>query len=124
MQCVQAEHSSTALDVQDIVMRHAQTLPSGTFGRAYGDFMAQRGFHADDRPPVRFVDDEELAYVAMRSRETHDLWHVLFHCKTTVLGELALKAVEFVQVHCQALACSPHRPGMPSSSYHATNICT
>ncbi|CAL5219510.1 g1354 [Coccomyxa viridis] len=83
--------------ITDIVMRHAQTLPSGTFGRAYGDFMAQRGFHADDRPPVRFVDDEELAYVAMRSRETHDLWHVLFHCKTTVLGELALKAVEFVQ---------------------------
>ena len=79
-------------------MRHAQTLPPGTFGRAYGDFMARRGFHADDRPPVRFVDDEELAYVAMRSRETHDLWHVLFNCKTTVLGELALKAVEFVQV--------------------------
>ena len=88
-------------------MRHAQTLPSGTFGRAYGDFMAQRGFHADDRPPVRFVDNEELAYVAMRSRETHDLWHVLFNCKTTVLGELALKAVEFVQVRSQATACRP-----------------
>ena len=80
-------------------MRRAQTLPQGTFGRAYGDFMAQRGFHADDRPPVRFVNSEELAYVAIRNRETHDLWHVLFNCRTTVLGELALKAVEFVQVH-------------------------
>ena len=85
--------------LQDEVMRRAQTLPQGTFGRAYGDFMAQRGFHADDRPPVRFVNSKELAYVAMRSRETHDLWHVLFNCQTTVLGELALKAVEFVQVH-------------------------
>ena len=94
-------------------MQHAQTLPSGTFGRAYGDFMAQRGFHADDRPPVRFVNDEELAYVAMRSRETHDLWHVLFNCKTTVLGELALKAVEFVQVHCQALVCRPRCRSCP-----------
>ena len=85
--------------LQDEVMRRAQTLPQGTFGRAYGDFMAQRGFHADDRPPVRFVNSEELAYVAIRNRETHDLWHVLFNCRTTVLGELALKAVEFVQVH-------------------------
>ena len=98
-----AQDRDTGLHVQDSVMRHAQTLPSGSFGRAYGDFMAQRGFHADDRPPVRFLDDEELAYVAMRSRETHDLWHVLFNCKTTVLGELALKAVEFVQVPQQAL---------------------
>ena len=91
-------------------MRQAQTLPQGTFGRAYGDFMAQRGFHADDRPPVRFVNSEELAYVATRNRETHDLWHVLFNCRTTVLGELALKAVEFVQVytglHCLLSACS------------------
>ena len=50
-------------------MRWAATLPEGTFGRAYGDFMAARSFRADDRPPVRFVDDEELAYVATRARE-------------------------------------------------------
>eukprot|EP00951_Prasinocladus_malaysianus_P042861 scaffold526757_cov21-Prasinocladus_malaysianus.AAC.1 len=46
---------------------------------------------------VRFVDDPELAYVAARSREVHDFWHVLFDCHTNVLGELALKAVEAVQ---------------------------
>ena len=49
------------------------------------------------RPPVRFLDDEELAYVAQRSREIHDFWHVLFGCHTNVFGELTLKAVEFVQ---------------------------
>jgi hypothetical protein len=79
-------------------MRFAQSMPEGTFGHAYGAFMQQGSFRADDRPPVRFVDDEELAYVAQRAREVHDLWHVLFNCRTTVLGELALKAVEFVQV--------------------------
>lgn len=47
---------------------------------------------------VRFVDDPELAYVAVRSREVHDFWHVLFDCPTTVTGELALKMLEFVQV--------------------------
>ena len=77
-------------------------MPAGTFGRAYADFMGKRHFEADDRPPVRFIDDVELAYVAQRARETHDLWHVMFSCPTTVAGELALKALEFVQVTLQA----------------------
>lgn len=47
---------------------------------------------------MRFLDDEELAYVASRAREVHDFWHVLFGCHTNNFGELALKAVEFVQV--------------------------
>jgi ubiquinone biosynthesis protein COQ4 len=58
--------------------------------------MADRRFEADDRPPVRFLADPELAYVATRAREAHDLWHVLFDCHTNVFGELALKALEFV----------------------------
>jgi ubiquinone biosynthesis protein COQ4 len=28
----------------------------------------------------------------------HDFWHVLTGCHTNVFGELALKALEFVQV--------------------------
>ena len=56
------------------------------------------------RPPVRFLYDEELAYVAQRSREVHDFWHVLFGCHTNVFGELALKAVEFVQVSPAAVS--------------------
>lgn len=88
-------------------------LPLGSFGHAYGQFMGRRHFLASERPPVRFVDDAELAYVAQRARETHDLWHVLFDCPTTVCGELALKGVEFVQVmphikvHYKALINSP-----------------
>lgn len=56
------------------------------------------------RPPVRFIADEEVAYAAQRSREVHDMWHVLFGCHTNVFGELALKAVEYVQArerHCE-----------------------
>lgn len=71
--------------------------PRHTFGGAYYAFMEGRGFHADDRPPVRFVDDPEIAYVATRVRQVHDFWHVLFDCHTDVLGEAALKAVECVQ---------------------------
>lgn len=46
----------------------------------------------------RFIDDPELAYVITRARQVHDFWHVLFGCHTNAFGEVALKAVEFVQV--------------------------
>lgn len=76
---------------------HAWDLPPGTFGAAYASFMGDRGFQADERPAVRFIDDPELAYVIARAREVHDFWHVLFGCHTNVFGEVALKAVEFMQ---------------------------
>ena len=79
-------------------MKSCEQAPEGSFGRAYSDFMAHRRFHADERPPVRFIDDAEVAYVATRYRQVHDLWHVLFDCHTSLAGETALKALEFIQV--------------------------
>ncbi|KAL2905372.1 Ubiquinone biosynthesis protein COQ4-like protein mitochondrial [Bienertia sinuspersici] len=77
---------------------HAWDLPENTFGAAYAKFMGSRNFSPDDRPPVRFMDTEELAYVAMRAREVHDLWHTLFGLPTNLLGESALKVIEFQQM--------------------------
>ena len=50
--------------------------------------------HPDDRPPVKFVDDPELAYVMVRYRETHDLVHTLLGMPTHLLGEIIVKWVE------------------------------
>jgi ubiquinone biosynthesis protein COQ4 len=84
--------------VTDATLEHCRTLPADTLGGAYASFMGDRGFAASERPPVRFVDaGAEAAWVAARQREVHDFWHVLFGLPTTVLGELALKAVELVQ---------------------------
>ena len=83
--------------ITDEFLERCHELPAETFGGAYARFMGTRKFNPNDRPPVRFVDDVELAYVTTRSREVHDLWHVLFQCPTTVQGELALKALEFAQ---------------------------
>ncbi|XP_004144164.1 ubiquinone biosynthesis protein COQ4 homolog, mitochondrial [Cucumis sativus] len=78
---------------------HAWDLPSNTFGGAYANFMGSRNFSPDDRPPVRFMDTEELEYVAMRAREVHDFWHTLFGLPTNLIGESALKVIEFEQMH-------------------------
>ncbi|KVH99168.1 Coenzyme Q biosynthesis Coq4 [Cynara cardunculus var. scolymus] len=63
-----------------------------------GRFMGSRNFSPDDRPPVRFMETEELAYVAMRAREVHDFWHTLFGLPTNLIGESALKVIEFEQM--------------------------
>ncbi|XP_042458149.1 ubiquinone biosynthesis protein COQ4 homolog, mitochondrial-like isoform X2 [Zingiber officinale] len=77
---------------------HAWDMPENTFGSAYAKFMGSRNFSPDDRPPVRFMDTEELAYVATRAREVHDFWHVLFRLPTNLIGESALKVIEFEQM--------------------------
>lgn len=78
---------------------HAWDLPKNTFGAAYAKFMGSRNFSPDERPPVRFMETDELAYVAMRAREVHDLWHTLFDLPTNLIGESALKVIEFEQMY-------------------------
>lgn len=41
----------------------------------------------DSRADVKFVDNEELAYVMQRYREVHDLLHTLLGLPTNMLGE-------------------------------------
>ena len=93
--------------ITDATLRAARACGPGTLGRGWSRFMGTRKFDPNDRPPARFVDDAELAYVATRCREVHDIWHCLFDCPTTVQGELALKALEF------------HQTGMPGAGFAA-----
>ncbi|CAI5739501.1 unnamed protein product [Hyaloperonospora brassicae] len=83
-----------------------RALPTHTFGHQYALFMDRYGFDADDRAPVRFVDDPELAYVMQRHRESHDFWHTLFGLPATVVGELALKYVEMAHAQLPVSALS------------------
>ncbi|KAM3911491.1 ubiquinone biosynthesis protein COQ4 homolog, mitochondrial [Leptodactylus fuscus] len=72
-------------------------LPDGTFGREYVRFLDVNHVTPDTRMPVKFVDDEELAYVAQRYREVHDLMHTLLGMPTNMLGEVVVKWFEAVQ---------------------------
>jgi len=73
------------------------SLKEGTFGREYHEWMKQRAFKPSSRPTVHFVDHPQLAYIILRYRQVHDFWHVLAGLPTTVLSEVSLKALEFVQ---------------------------
>jgi len=49
------------------------SAPDITFGQAYGFFLKSHGFDPDERDEVRFVEDEELAYVMLRYRQVRHL---------------------------------------------------
>merc|ERR1712166_66611 len=54
-----------------------RTLPASTFGRQYAYYLDQHQFSPDERPPIKYIEDPELAFVMCRYREVHDFWHVL-----------------------------------------------
>ncbi|XP_022706697.1 ubiquinone biosynthesis protein COQ4 homolog, mitochondrial-like [Varroa jacobsoni] len=72
-------------------------MPTNTLGYTYAKFMQDNKISADDRSPVHFVDDPQLAYVAQRYREVHDLFHAMMAMPTTMLGEVTVKWVEAFQ---------------------------
>ncbi|XP_076019851.1 ubiquinone biosynthesis protein COQ4 homolog, mitochondrial isoform X2 [Genypterus blacodes] len=70
------------------------SMPDGSFGREYLRFLDDNRVTPDSRADVKFVDDEELAYVMQRYREVHDMLHTLLDMPTSILGEVAVKVFE------------------------------
>ncbi|XP_077593123.1 ubiquinone biosynthesis protein COQ4 homolog, mitochondrial isoform X2 [Stigmatopora nigra] len=82
----------STLDLQKMA-----SLPEGSFGREYLRFLEDNHVTPDSRAAVKFVDNEELAYVMQRYREVHDLLHTLLGMPTNMLGEVAVKWFEAAQ---------------------------
>lgn len=81
-------------------------VPGITFGQAYGCFLKSHDFDPDARDKIRFIEDEELAYIMLRYRQCHDFWHALTDLPPTVLGELGLKWLELFQTGLPIAALS------------------
>jgi ubiquinone biosynthesis protein COQ4 len=65
-------------------------LPEGSLGRVYADHMISHGL---DPEFYRKMEPENPAlYIALRLRQTHDLWHVLTGFSTSVIDEQGLQA--------------------------------
>ncbi|KAF9699119.1 hypothetical protein EKO04_002839 [Ascochyta lentis] len=82
--------TSTSLNVP-----HLRSLPPNTVGYNYAAWLDAEGVTPDTRAQVRYIDDEECAYVMQRYRECHDFYHALVGLPVFREGEVALKAFEF-----------------------------
>jgi ubiquinone biosynthesis protein COQ4 len=76
-------------------------LPTDSLGYIYAKHMRDNNLDINFYPPVPGESVE--SYVQMRSRQTHDIWHVMTGFDTSVPGEIGLQA--FLQA--QMFARSP-----------------
>jgi len=99
-------HERPRIRNETVASWRLDSLPEGSLGRAYADFTGAHGYEADSRDEVRYVDDEELAYVLQRYREAHDFLHPVCGLPPSVLGEIGLKWFEMVQTGLPMTALS------------------
>ncbi|KAF1814475.1 coenzyme Q biosynthesis protein-like protein Coq4 [Eremomyces bilateralis CBS 781.70] len=78
-----------------IPLSYLSKLPSNTVGAAFYTWLEREHLEQDTRAAVRYIDDEECAYVMQRYRESHDFYHAVTGLPTMREGEVALKAFEF-----------------------------
>ncbi len=74
-------------------------LPDGTLGREYTRFLDDNGITPDAFAQLPDIPDERAAWVMLRLRQTHDLWHVLTAYTPDVRGEILLQAFTYGQIH-------------------------
>lgn len=84
-------------------------LPPGTLGRAYWEFMAAENLTAEglvEASQIRqtLPPDDEYTLFRERSRETHDLLHVVSGFGRDPLGEVCLTAFSFAQTGLKGFA--------------------
>lgn len=73
------------------------TLPDQSLGRVYASKMMAEGFNPNFYPQLPV--DNELDYIRLRVRQTHDIWHAVTGFDTDELGEIALQAFGLAQMH-------------------------
>lgn len=70
-------------------------LPEGTLGHVYAREMKARGLDPDFYKKVPVVDD--ISYLKMLWRSTHDIYHVVAGFDTDGIGEIGLQAFVLAQ---------------------------
>ena len=78
-----------------MLLERLRELPENSVGRTYAAWLDREGVTPDTRDQVRYIDNEEEAYVMQRYRECHDFYHAVTGLPVFVEGEVGLKAFEF-----------------------------
>ena len=71
------------------------TYPANSLGYAFAQYISSSGFDPGFYRKNEIVDD--ATYLMFRTRQTHDLWHVVTGMSVDVPGEIGLKAFELAQ---------------------------
>lgn len=79
-------------------LAHLRSLPENSIGNTYIRWLDREGVSPDTRIAVRYIDNEELAYIYQRYRECHDFYHAITGLPIIIEGEIAVKVLEFMNM--------------------------
>lgn len=76
-------------------LQYLLTLPPDSLGYIYSSRMTAANFDPEFYRKVVIQDD--FTYIALRVRQTHDIWHTVTGFGIDVLGEIGLQAFQLAQ---------------------------
>ena len=89
-------------------LRQLETLPEGTLGRTYAQFMSDYGIQqlqsmVEIRHPRNFAE-----WTIRRAYKLHDVMHTILDCDAEIMGEVRINAWSAGQVLAQSMASRPN----------------
>jgi len=91
-QMLQERYFAPTADLEQLL-----TCPPDSLGYHYAAAMKQAGLKPDFYRRLDVEDD--YSYIALRMRQTHDIWHIVTGFGTDLAGELGLQAFTLAQTH-------------------------
>jgi ubiquinone biosynthesis protein COQ4 len=89
---INEKYLASPLDLDALIQ-----MPPESLGYTYAAYLKSQNFDAEFYPPIEVKDD--LSYVMLRLRQTHDIWHIVGDFNTKPNGELGLQAFMLAQLH-------------------------
>ena len=86
------------IDREHVDYAALRALPDGTLGREYVRFLDDNEIGPEPFEKLPEVGDPRVAFIMLRLRQTHDLWHVLTGYRPDVRGEILLQAFTYAHV--------------------------
>jgi ubiquinone biosynthesis protein Coq4 len=78
-------------------MEYLSKLPTNTLGYSYASSLIAAGFDPKFYREITPADD--IDYIRLRVRQTHDIWHIVTGFSTDEIGEIGLQSFGFSQMH-------------------------
>jgi ubiquinone biosynthesis protein COQ4 len=79
----------------NVDLQALRLLPENTLGCLYAKHMLEKNL----KPLEANTTENEHQYLMAHITETHDIWHVVTGCQTSIQGELKLEAFSAAQLH-------------------------